>query len=327
MALPLPHAHDDVPHLRQIPIAAPATERHAIEISDLHKQYGSINAVDHISLKVREGEVYGFLGPNGAGKTTTLRMLLGLIEPTSGHISLLGRAPGTPESLAHIGAMIETPAFYPFLSGRENLHLLAKYTDTPEPRIGQVLSQVDLANRGDDPFRTYSLGMKQRLGVAAALLKNPPLLMLDEPTNGLDPAGMADMRDLIRNLGREGHTVLLSSHLMHEVEQVCDRVGVIAKGRIVAEGTVNDLRGRTAVVIRADEPDHARQVLQPLVGNADLHLEHGAFRIERGGNRPLDIAALNRALVEAGIAVHELRTDRRSLEDVFLTLTGGTHDA
>lgn len=325
MALPL--THHDVPHLHQVPTVTAMTDRCAIEITDLHKQYGTINAVDHISLKVHEGEVYGFLGPNGAGKTTTLRMLLGLIQPTSGHISLMGLAPGTPESLAHIGAMIETPSFYPFLSGRENLHLLATYSGTPESRIDQVLAQVDLASRGNDPFRAYSLGMKQRLGVAAALLKNPPLLMLDEPTNGLDPAGMADMRDLIRDLGRAGHTVLLSSHLMHEVEQVCDRVGVIARGRIVAEGRVDDLRGRTTVVIRTDSPERATQVLLPLVGQANLHLDRGAFRIETTGSRPIAIATLNRALVEAGIAVHELRTDRRSLEDVFLTLTGGTHDA
>ena len=221
----LPAFPSPVPHLRTVPTLPTTVTPGAIEATGLTKRYGEIVAVDRLDLRVRRGEIYGFLGPNGAGKTTTLRMLLGLIAPTIGlHLAPRRRARAPPRLLAQIGSMIETPAFYPFLSGLDNLQMLAAYTGTPAGRIAPVLDQVDLADRAEDRFRTYSLGMKQRLGVAAALLKNPPLLLLDEPTNGLDPAGMADMRPLIRQLGDDGHTVLLSSHLMNEVEQVCDRV-------------------------------------------------------------------------------------------------------
>ncbi len=295
----------------------------AIETRDLTKQYGAVKAVDSLSLTVRQGEIYGFLGPNGAGKTTTLRMLLGLIEPTGGEISLMGSPPGSPETLAKIGSMIETPAFYPFLSGHDNLRMLADYTGVSRSRIGEVLAQVDLASRAKDPFRTYSLGMKQRLGVAAALLKDPPLLMLDEPTNGLDPAGMADMRQLIRRLGNEGRTVLLSSHLMNEVEQVCDRVGVIAQGRIVAEGTVSELRGDAALLVRVDRPREAKEIIDGFQGVAAVELSGTMLRVTAKPDAAIDEAGVNRRLVEAGIGVRELRTDRRSLEEIFLTLTGG----
>jgi len=295
----------------------------AIETQNLTKQYGSVKAVDSLSLRVNQGEIYGFLGPNGAGKTTTLRMLLGLIAPTSGSASLMGSKPGTPQTLAKIGSMIETPTFYPFLSGYDNLRMLAAYTGVDYRRIGEVLEQVDLSPRANDPFHAYSLGMKQRLGVAAALLKNPPLLMLDEPTNGLDPAGMADMRQLIRQLGNEGRTVLLSSHLMNEVEQVCDRVGVIARGKIVAEGTVSDLRGDAALLVRVDQPDKAREVINSFQGVAGVEISGDSLRITARPDVEIDESQVNRRLVEAGIAVRELRSDRRSLESIFLTLTGG----
>src|SRR5919109_5177884 len=234
-----------------------------IETRELGKRYdGRIVAVDKLSLRVRRGEVYGFLGPNGAGKTTTLRMLLGLVRPTSGSALVLGAAPGSPESLARVGALIESPTFYPFLSGRDNLRVLARYSDTPEARIEAVLGEVDLATRAGDRFGTYSLGMKQRLGIAGALLKEPELLILDEPTNGMDPAGMAEMRGFIRKLGQGERTVLLSSHLMAEVEQTCDRVGVISKGRLVSEGTVDELRGRESLWLRADPVAEAERVLR-----------------------------------------------------------------
>ena len=175
---------------------------YAIEISDLTKVYGRrVTAVDHLNLRVRKGEVYGFLGPNGAGKTTTLRMLLGLVRATSGTAVVLGRAPGDPEGLARIGAIVEEPAFYPYLSGRDNLRVVARLARPPEVGIDRALEEVDLLARAGDRFKTYSQGMRQRLGVAAALLKDPELLILDEPTNGLDPAGMAEMRTLIRGLG------------------------------------------------------------------------------------------------------------------------------
>lgn len=292
-----------------------------IETDQLTRRYGDIAAVDHLHLRVRRGEVYGFLGPNGAGKTTTLRMLLGLIKPSSGGAVVLGEAPGTAESLVKTGAMIETPAFYPHLSGRNNLRMLAKYAGAPEGRIDLVLDQVDLTSRADDAFRAYSLGMKQRLGVAAALLKDPALLILDEPTNGLDPAGMAEMRSLIRQLGHGERTVLLSSHLMNEVEQICDRVGVIAGGRLVAEGTVDELRGEDALLVRADPVEDARRIVVDLLGVRSVDVTGGVLRVLSEPGTAPDAACVNHRLTSAGIAVRELRMDQASLESVFLSLT------
>ncbi|HWB37611.1 MAG TPA: ABC transporter ATP-binding protein, partial [Rugosimonospora sp.] len=219
---------------------------------NLTKRYGQRAAVHEVSLAVRRGEVYGFLGPNGAGKTTTLRMLLGLVRPTSGTASVLGRPPGAPETLREVGALIEGPGFYPYLSGRENLRILARYNGLGEVAVEAALTQVELTDRARDRYRSYSLGMKQRLGVAAALLGEPRLLILDEPTNGLDPAGMADMRDLVRALADGGQTVLLSSHLLGEVEQICDRVGVISGGVLVTQSTVAQLRGTPTLLMRVE---------------------------------------------------------------------------
>ncbi|MGB3304905.1 MAG: ABC transporter ATP-binding protein [Thermomicrobiales bacterium] len=309
-----------------LPPAGRAAEELVIRTAALTKSYGTIRAVDNLALNVRRGEVYGFLGPNGAGKTTTLRMLLGLIRPTSGEVRVLDAAPGTPRSLAQVGAMIETPAFYPFLSGEDNLRMLARYAGAPGDRIGTALEQVDLLGRAGDAFRTYSLGMKQRLGVAAALMKDPALLILDEPTNGLDPAGMAEMRTLIRHLGQGERTVLLSSHLMSEVEQISDRVGIISRGKLVAEGTVNDLRGADRLLIHADPVEAARNLLVGLVGEEHLSQENEMLAITDLAHLALDPAYVNLRLVTAGIAVHELRLQRASLESVFLALTGAGHD-
>jgi ABC-type multidrug transport system ATPase subunit len=292
-----------------------------IETHELGKRYdGRIVAVDRLSLRVRRGEVYGFLGPNGAGKTTTLRMLLGLVQPTSGSALVLGAPPGSPESLARVGALIESPTFYPFLSGRDNLRVLARYSGAPETRIEAVLGEVDLAARADDRFGTYSLGMKQRLGIAGALLKDPELLILDEPTNGMDPAGMAEMRGFIRNLGQGRRTVLLSSHLMAEVEQVSDRVGVIDEGELVREGTVDELRGRESLWVRAEPLEEAERVLDAVRGVEAVARLDGGLRISAD---PTAAPTINRALVEAGIAVSELRPARDSLEKIFLELTQG----
>jgi len=292
---------------------------HVIETRALSKRYGEERlAVDSLALRVRRGEVYGFLGPNGAGKTTTLRMLLGLVRPTSGSATVLGAPPGARDGLARVGAMIEGPGFYPFLTGRENLRVLAGHAGVPAAQIDPALDEVELGGRAGDRFATYSQGMKQRLGVAAALLKQPELLILDEPTNGLDPAGMAAMRDLIRRLGHGNRTVLVSSHLMTEVEQVCDRVGVIRDGSLVQEGTVDDLRGRTGLRVRAEPLDAARRLLGALPGVERVALADGSLRVAA---EPAAAAAINRALVEAGIAVSELRMERASLEDVFLELT------
>jgi ABC-2 type transport system ATP-binding protein len=298
---------------------APLSAGFLVETSDLSKRYGGrIVAVDRLNMRVRRGEVYGFLGPNGAGKTTTLRMLLGLVRPTSGGARVLGARPGSPEGLARIGALIETPTFYPFLSGRDNLRVLTRYAGVPETRIEIALEEVELTARAGDRFRTYSLGMKQRLGIAAALLKDPELLILDEPTNGMDPAGMAEMRTFIRNLGRGRRTVLLSSHLMTEVEQICDRVGVISRGTLVGEGTVDELRGQESLWVRAEPLEQAERLLRTLRGVEQVGRVDGGLRIAVD---PAAAPAINRALVEAGIAVGELRPERASLEKVFLELT------
>jgi ABC-type multidrug transport system ATPase subunit len=296
-----------------------------IETQALTKRYGdSIVAVDDLDLRVRRGEVYGFLGPNGAGKTTTLRMLLGLVRPSSGQVTVLGVAPGAPQGLARIGAMVEAPAFYPYLSGRDNLLVLARYGGVEEGRVEAVLDEVGLLDRAADRAATYSQGMKQRLGVAAALLKDPELLILDEPTNGLDPAGMAEMRDFIRALGKGGRTVMLSSHLMGEVEQVTDRVGVIREGSLVAEGTVEELRGRAGLRVRAEPRAEAARLIRALPDVDDVTSADGLLDVTVDSSRAPDI---NRLLVEAGIAVSELYAQRASLEDVFLELTRSGEEA
>jgi ABC-2 type transport system ATP-binding protein len=290
-----------------------------IETRDLTKRYGDrIVAVDRLAMRVRRGEVYGFLGPNGAGKTTTLRMLLGLVRPSAGAALVLGAEPGSPEALERSGALIETPTFYPFLSGRDNLRVLARHAGVPESRIEPALEKVELSARGGDRFQTYSLGMKQRLGIAAALIKDPELLILDEPTNGMDPAGMAEMRTFIRSLGRGNRTVLLSSHLMAEVEQTCDRVGVISRGRLVGEGTVDELRGRESLWLRAEPLEQAERVVRAVRGIDTVARSDGGLRVAADSAAAPAIA---RALVEAGVSLRELRPERASLENVFLALT------
>ena len=291
-----------------------------VETRGLSKRYATgILAVDGLDLNVREGEVYGFLGPNGAGKTTTLRMLSGLLRPTSGTAVVAGAAPGSVASLSRLGALVETPAFYPYLSGRDNLRVMARYAGAPAARVDGVLEQVDLAERARHRFRTYSTGMKQRLGVAAALLKEPQLLILDEPTSGLDPQGTVEMRTLIRSLRGAGRSVMLSSHLLNEVEQTCDRVGVIVKGRLVAEGTVDELRGQRALLLRASPVAQAQAILERTLRSGEVRLgQDGVFILAVD---PARAASINRMLVMEGVEVSELRAAERSLEDVFLQLT------
>ena len=299
-----------------------------IEARSLVKRFGRAGrdgaarpAVDHVDLTVRPGEVYGFLGPNGAGKTTTLRMLLGLVRPTAGTVRVLGEPAGSPSALARTGSMIEGPAFYPFLSGRDNLRVVARLAGAPADRVDPALATVDLASRAGDRFSAYSLGMKQRLGVAAALLKDPELVVLDEPTNGLDPAGMRDMRALVVELGRQGRTVILSSHLMAEVQEVCDRVAVIAEGRIVAESTVEELRGGTSLLVSAHPTDRATTTLGDLDVVDAVRRDGTDLRIDA---EPRHTAAIVRALVESGVDVTRVQRDERQLEDVFFEITGRT---
>ena len=292
-----------------------------IEARGLVKTYdqSARPAVDHVDLTVRAGEIYGFLGPNGAGKTTTLRMLLGLVRPTSGTATVLGEPAGSPSALARTGSMIEGPAFYPYLSGRDNLRVVARLAGASADRISPALATVDLADRAGDRFSAYSLGMKQRLGVAAALLKDPELVVLDEPTNGLDPAGMRDMRALVVELGRQGRTVILSSHLMAEVQEICDRVAVIADGRVVAEATVEDLRGGTSLLVAAHPTDRATSVLRDLAVVDGVRRDGPDLRIDVD---PRHTATVVRALVTSGVDITQVRRDERQLEDVFFEITG-----
>jgi ABC-2 type transport system ATP-binding protein len=303
------------------PLPAGLSGEKIVETRGLTKQYGTgIIAVDALDLSVYRGEVYGFLGPNGAGKTTTLRMLLGLIRPTSGSAKVAGALPGSPASLIKIGAIVETPAFYPYMTGYDNLRLLAVYCGVNPARVDATLAEVDLTPRAHHKFSTYSLGMKQRLGIAAALLKDPELLILDEPTNGLDPQGMADVRNLIIELGKGDRTVLISSHLLGEVELMCTRVGVIRKGKIVAEGTVDQLRGAATLTVRGTPEGLAKDVLVALAGADNVTaLSDSTFSLVVDLQRAAEI---NQRLVQAGVAVSELHADERSLEDVFMELTG-----
>jgi ABC-2 type transport system ATP-binding protein len=287
-----------------------------LETKDLTKRYGHRVAVDTVTMTVRRGEVYGFLGPNGAGKTTTLRMSLGLVHPTSGSASVLGRPAGDAGTVARIGALIEGPGFYPYLSGRANLQVLARYRGLPDTVADEALERVDLGDRGGDRFKNYSLGMKQRLGVAAALMGDPELIVLDEPTNGLDPGGMADMRALILDLARDGQTVLLSSHLLAEVEEICDRVGVISRGRLLEESTVADLRGGRRLRIVATPLEGALAVGMRFTENAEL--DGDAVLLDVPDERTPEVV---RALVGDGLDVSEAVVTERTLEEVFFEMT------
>ena len=284
----------------------------------LTKTFGPRTAVDAVDLTVRRGEVYGFLGPNGAGKTTTLRMLLGLVRPTSGRATVHGLPPGDPVAVARTGSLVEGPGFYPYLSGRENLRVLARYRGLGDREVDRVLERVDLSERGGDRFKTYSLGMRQRLGVAAALLGDPDLLVLDEPTNGLDPAGMADMRALLVDVAAGGQTVLLSSHLLAEVQEICDRVGIISGGRLLVESTVADLRGATGIRLVADPVERALAVAMEVAGDDAVEVDGQVLRVSGPAVQAPELA---RALVGAGVDIAELTPVERSLEDVFFDLT------
>jgi ABC-type multidrug transport system ATPase subunit len=292
----------------------------AIETRGLTKRYGDLVAVDHVDLLIEPGEVHGFLGPNGAGKTTTLKMLLGLVAPTSGTASVLGLAPGHPEALRRTGSMVESPAFYPYLSGRQNLELLARYVRVAPEAVDRALVQVGLGGRAADKFGTYSLGMKQRLGVAAALMKDPQVVIVDEPTNGLDPQGMRDMRELIARLGEQGRTVILSSHVLGEVQDLCDNVTVIDHGKVLGQGSVHELRGDAELEVTATPADRTLDVVRRVTGRAATLRPDGTIRVQVPVERAADIA---RAVVGAGLDLTGLRSVERELEDVFFEITGG----
>ena len=295
-----------------------------IQTSGLTKRFGKNVAVDNLSMEVRRGRVYGLLGPNGSGKTTTMGMLLGLLRPTAGNFSLFGSTVGHEESLRRIGAVIETPAFYPYLSGRGNLAYFQLISGRGAPsELDELLASVGLAGRGDDRFRTYSLGMKQRLGIAYALLGDPDLVFLDEPTNGLDPEGMIEVRELIRSLGDGNRTVLLSSHLLHEVEQVCNSVTILGKGRLIAQGEVAELvrsRGREQVRLRTTDDGKAHAILEALEWVEDVAVAgDGALLVAAPVTRSGELTAV---LSRAEVYVTEMAPVQTTLEEYFLDVTG-----
>jgi ABC-2 type transport system ATP-binding protein len=290
----------------------------------LVKRYGDLVAVDHVDLTVERGDVFGYLGPNGAGKTTSLRMLLGLIRPSEGRAELFGRDPLVQgaDALDGVAGFVEGPAFYPYLSARKNLELLADYDDGPRSRIDEVLDLVELRHRERDRVGGYSHGMKQRLGIAASLLRAPRLLLLDEPTTGLDPAGMRDMRELVRRLAGEGITILLSSHLLNEVEELCNRVAIVRRGRVVYEGSLAELKATAATGyrLRAVDLETARRVALSVAGVADLVVDDGELRFTAGEDA---VAMLTVALGRAGVGFTALVPTTASLEELFLGLTEG----
>ena len=281
--------------------------------------------MDDLDLEVPSGGVFGFLGPNGSGKTTTIRCLLGLVRPDEGSCSVLGSdvRGRLPDVIGRIGSMVETPTFFGGFSGKRNLELLARAGGFSQRVVDPVLERVGLADRADDRFRTYSLGMKQRLGLASVLMKEPELLVLDEPANGLDPSGLKEVRDLLRSLADEGRTVFLSSHLLSEVQLICDSVAILARGRCIAQGPVDEVlavRGGNAFVVRA-----------PRIRNAKKVLHDAGFAASFRGDKSLRVKAsldaagrITRALADVGIYLTELRPEEISLEAVFLELTGDT---
>lgn len=308
----------------------------AITTEGLTKRYGDRTVVDDLNLRVPAGVVSGFVGPNGAGKTTTIRMLLGLVRSTSGTGTMLDRPLSHPEKyLKQVGAMIEGPAFHPTLSGLDNLRLLARAGSLPVSRVRTVLERVGLADRGSSAFRSYSLGMKQRLGIAAALLPDPKLLILDEPTNGLDPAGIVSVRDLMHSLNADGLTVLVSSHLLAEVEQVASHLVMIREGRLVFQGSVSDLVSARAAELLAAGPSPddnvtIRRLATELGWAARLDGLGGSLvRIElpTGDDGPeslMHAAELNRRAHQAGVVLSRLELHRPTLEQAFFDLTGTT---
>ncbi len=298
------------------------TDTTPVAARGLVKRYGDIVAVDGVDLTVARGDVFGYLGPNGAGKTTSLRMLLGLIRPTAGSVHLFGRNIDVgAKALDGVAGFVEGPTFYPYLSARKNLRLLADY-DGGESRshIDEVLELVDLRDRAGDKVGGYSHGMRQRLGIAASLLRSPRLLLLDEPTTGLDPAGMRDMRDLVRRLAAEGITVLLSSHLLTEVEELCNRVAIIRKGRIVYEGSLAELMGTAlgGYRLRTNDLERARTVSVAHQGITDVRVNGADVHFTADEDA---VAALSLSLAQAGVGITALVPETATLEELFLHLT------
>ena len=296
----------------------------AVSVNDLTKTYGNQVAVSHATFDVPQGSVCGFVGPNGSGKTTTIRMLLGLISPTGGTGSVLGSSIAQPQNyLPRVGALIEGPAFYPALSGRENLNVLATLGKFPKERVDQLLETVGLADRGGSKFKTYSLGMKQRLGIAAALLPNPQLLILDEPTNGLDPSGIHEVRTLLRDLAKSGTTVFVSSHLLSEIEMICDSLVMLRAGRVIFSGATQELlAAQQPLIIARPENNEDLTALGKIVESLQKSFKavDGALEIMASSQWA---PTLNRTAFERGITLSELQIQMPTLEETFFDMTEG----
>jgi ABC-2 type transport system ATP-binding protein len=302
------------------------TEPAPVEVEGLCKTYGDLVAVDGVDLTVEAGDVFGYLGPNGAGTTTTLRMMLGLISPSAGSVRLFGRDPHlSVKALEGVAGFVEAPSFYPYLSGRTNLDLLAALDgDGAKERIDEALAIVGLADRAKDRVGAYSHGMRQRLGIAASLLRDPRLLLLDEPATGLDPAGMRDMRDLIRDLSARGMTVLLSSHLLGEVEDLCNRVAIVQRGGVAYQGSLAELRRQAGggYLLRTTDDELGRKVAVAQAGIAEVRAgAEGGTTFSAEGEEA--VAALSLALTESGALIRELSPRQATLEDLFFRLTEG----
>src|SRR5215204_3805468 len=312
-----------------LPTTHPHPTNLAVQTAGLGKRFGSRAALDGVDLEVPRGVAFGFLGANGAGKPTLIRLLLGLAEPTAGRMHLLGRElpGGRAAALARVGAIIEEPRFHPHLTGRENLGVFAAARDRSAPaRIDGALARVGLAARGDDRVKSYSLGMRQRLGVARCLMADPELLVLDEPMNGLDPSGILEMRFLIRELVGEGRTVLLSSHLLDEVEKTCDVAAIVDMGKVVAQGSIHELvrGGPRAIDIVCHTPVEAATLLAAIPGVTRASDHEGSLRVTLSPEAPVDreiVTALLRRLLDHGVEVERVAPVRSTLEERFLTMT------
>lgn len=292
-----------------------------LSIQNLTKKFGKLTAVNNLNLEVKKGQVFGMLGPNGSGKTTTLGMLMGVVNPTGGSFSWFGE-PASHHTRKRIGAVLEHPIFYPYLSGQKNLELNAMIKGADPANIPKVLETVELTARKEDKYKTYSLGMKQRLAIASALVSNPIILILDEPTNGLDPMGIAEIREIIKRIAADGKTIILASHLLDEVQKVCTHFAVLKRGNLMHAGPVDDVgKGEEIVEVQAFHDDLG-VLLQEFGGSASIKKEDGVFQVMmKEGNHSKD---LNKYLFEKGVVVSHLTTRKKSLEKQFLEILADT---
>jgi len=302
-----------------------------LSVQNLTKDYGKIRALDNVSFDVPKGSVFGILGPNGSGKTTLLSIVMDVVKATNGSFLWNGQ-PGSNEIRKQIGTLLETPNFYHYLSGAKNLRIAAAIKERGANDIDAVLEKVNLLQRKDSKFSTYSLGMKQRLAIASTLLGNPDILVFDEPTNGLDPAGIAEIRNLMKELSQQGKTIIMASHILDEVEKVCTHVAIIQKGVLKTVGTVQEVLNaspsdKTATVeieLAADNMDALEEVLKQMTGVTAMHRSDAAFSLE--GDDTITTTAINRYCFEKGIVLNHLNLKRKSLEKRFLEITGGKSD-